>query len=203
MLLNFALETGLKGRAWLRPLTRGAPDAVAALEPVRQRLMSGGGAAAQGAKRHGGAPSGGGVSVPGRVGAREALDAQRKTLEDMGRREWAMEGAQVWNRIIQALDQAHELLAGEPLTARALYELLRRALGAAEIKALPQSGDAVMGGGLDHMKGRPVKALFILGATDMAPGAAGALLSERELGRLTERGLCLASPPRPLAPHAA
>jgi ATP-dependent helicase/nuclease subunit B len=102
-----------------------------------------------------------------------------------------MEGAQVWNKIIQALDQAHELLHGEPLTVRALYELLRRALGAAEVKALPQSGDAVMGGGLDHMKGRPVKALFILGATDAAPGASSALLSERELNRLTDRGLWL------------
>jgi len=102
-----------------------------------------------------------------------------------------MEGAQVWNRIIQALDQAHELLAGEPMSLRSLYELMRRALGATEIKQLPQSGDAVMGGGLDHMKGRPVKALFILGVTDASPGGGGALLSERELARLTDQGLWL------------
>ncbi len=191
-LTNYALEAGLRGRAWFRPLTRGGEEAVAALEPVRARLMAPVEALQ---RRTRNAPAEKALEAAflflEEIGARAKLEEQQRMLTEMNRREWAMEGAQVWNRIIQALDQAHELLAGEPLTARALYELLRRALGAAEIKALPQSGDAVMGGGLDHMKGRPVKALFILGATDMAPGAAGALLSERELGRLTERGLWL------------
>ncbi len=192
LLMNYALEAGLKGRAWFRPLTRGEMETVAALEPVRARLME----PVEALQLRG-------RNVPAErlleaaflfledLHARETLEAQQKALTDMGRREWAMEGAQVWNRIIQALDQAHELLQGEPLTLRALYDLMRRALGAAEIKALPQSGDAVMGGGLDHMKGRPVRALFILGATDTAPGSGGALLSEREMAKLTENGLWL------------
>jgi ATP-dependent helicase/nuclease subunit B len=192
LLLNYAQEAGLKGRAWLRPLTRGTPEVVAALEPVRQRLM---GPVEALQRRARNAPAERLLEAAflflEEIGAREALEAQQAALTDMGRREWAMEGAQVWNRVIQALDQAHELFAGEPLNVRALYELLRRALGAAEIKALPQSGDAVMGGGLDHMKGRPVKALFILGATESVPGAGGALLSEREMARLTDQGLWL------------
>ena len=192
LLMNYALETGLKGRAWLRPLTRGAPEAVEALEPVRKRLMDPV-EALQRRARNAKAEKllEAAFLFLEEIGAREKLEAQQQALSGMGRREWAMEGAQVWNKIIQALDQAHELLSGEKMTARALYELLRRALGASEVKALPQSGDAVMGGGLDHMKGRPVKALFILGATDSAPGAGGALLSEREMAVLTGEGLWL------------
>ncbi len=191
-LMNYARAAGLKGRAWFRPLTRGEMDEVAALEPVRQRLMAPVEALLRRARS---APAERVLEAAflflEEIGAREKLEAQQRALEKMDRREWAMEGAQVWNRIIQALDQAHELLAGEKLTVRELYELLRRALGAAQIKALPQSGDAVMGGGLNHMKGRPVKALFILGATESAAGASGALISEREMSALTGRGLFL------------
>ena len=191
-LMNYALEWGLRGRAWLRPLTRGTPEVVEALEPIRKHLMD----PVEALQRRGRNVSAEKALEAAflfleEVGAREKLEAQQRLLTEMDRREWAMEGAQVWNRIIQALDQAHELLSGEPMSIRSLYELLRRALGATEIKQLPQSGDAVMGGGLDHMKGRPVKALFILGVTDAAPNGGGALLSERELAKLTDQGLWL------------
>ncbi len=190
--MNYAQEFGLKGRAWLRPLHRGEPEEVGLLEPVRARLVEPVEALRLRAR---GAGAAGLLEAAflflEEIGARQRLEERQRVLTDMGRREWATEGAQVWNRIIQALDQAHELMGGEKMTLRALYELLRRALGAAQVKALPQSGDAVMGGGLDHMKGRPVKALFILGATDAGPGEGGALLGERELKRLTDQGLWL------------
>jgi ATP-dependent helicase/nuclease subunit B len=191
-LMNYAQAFGLRGSAWMRPLERGDAETLAELEGVRARLV----APIQALKQRARGASAAQLLEAAflfleEIGARQRLEAQQKTLTDMGRREWAMEGAQVWNKIIQALDQAHELMADQPMSLRALYELLRRALGAAEVKALPQSGDAVMGGGLDHMKGRPVKALFILGASDMPPGEGGALLADRELARLAERQVWL------------
>lgn len=188
LLLNYAAERGLKGRAWLRPLTRGDPALLERLEPARARLVAPLEALVERARAA--------RDTDGRlaavfgfledVGACGRLEQMQKDLTQMGRREWAMEGAQVWNRIVGALDQLSELLGGERLSLRAIYDLLRRALAAAEVKALPQSADAVMGGELDHVKSRPVRALIVLGAVDAVPAGDGGLLGDEEVSAIEE-----------------
>ncbi len=112
------------------------------------------------------------------------IEAQQEALIALGQREWAMEGAQVWNKILAALDQMHELLSGEGLTLNQAHELLQRALSVAQVRPLPQSGDAVLCGSFDHMKSRPVKALLVLGLSDAGAPSESGLLSEKELDQL-------------------
>ena len=104
---------------------------------------------------------------------------------------WAAEGIQVWNRIIEALDQMAQLLADRPMSLEEIYEMLRRALSAAIVKALPQSADAVEGGLLEHLRGKPIKALFVVGASDSGTGAGQDLLSDEEIASLRDLGIDL------------
>lgn len=122
------------------------------------------------------------------------LERMRERLEALGQRAWAAEGAQVWKRILQAMDQMAALLGGERMTLEAVGDMLERALDSAEVKPLPQSGEAVLAGEIGHMKGHQVRALLILGLTDAGAPETGGLLSERELDALDPSGERLAFP---------
>lgn len=119
-----------------------------------------------------------------RLDACAKLEQQQQTLIDMDQREWAMEGPQVWSRILQALDQMHELMTNEALSLRQVSELMVRSLSVAEVKPLPQSSDAVLCGSIDHMKSQQVRALMVLGLSDQSAPAQSGLLSDRDLNEL-------------------
>lgn len=193
-LMNYAAEHGLRGKGWQRPLTRGDAQTAALLEPVRAALC--GPLQTLSERAHAAQDTDARLRAVfeflEETGVYARLEAQRERLEEEGRRQWAMEGAQVWNRIVGALDQIHELMGDVRLSLRAMHDLLRRSLAATQVKALPQSPDAVMGGSLDHMKSRPVRALLVLGASDSVPPGGEGLLDDEELDELErEDGLWL------------
>ncbi len=194
-LMNYALEYGLTGRLWRQPLRRGGEELASEMETLRlaavepllrleERMTSAN-------------------TLDDQLRALwtllEELDAARKLEErqraamEMGQMEAANECAQVWNRVVGTLDQLHQLMAGPRVPLRDLMEMLRESLAAADIKPLPQSGDAVMAGSLSHLRTQPVRLLILLGCNEMRSGETGGLFqaAEREvLGR--EKGIWLA-----------
>ncbi|MEG1844350.1 MAG: PD-(D/E)XK nuclease family protein [Clostridia bacterium] len=184
-LVNYAIEKGLRGRRWLRPFEAAEQ---AELEAARARVL----APLEALKARSKAATSTRAVLEAvyrlleDVGAYETLEKQRVALEQEGLGTWAMEGAQVWKRVLEALDQMAELLDGAALGLADVYEHLRRALSAATVKALPQAGDAVEGGALEHLKGKPVKALLLVGASDAGGSSPSDLLSEREMSELGE-----------------
>ncbi|MEG2859906.1 MAG: PD-(D/E)XK nuclease family protein, partial [Clostridia bacterium] len=184
-LVNYAIEKGLRGRRWLRPFEAAEQ---AELEAARARVL----APLEALKARSKAATSTRAVLEAvyrlleDVGAYETLEKQRVALEQEGLGTWAMEGAQVWKRVLEALDQMAELLNGAALGLADVYEHLRRALSAATVKALPQAGDAVEGGALEHLKGKPVKALLLVGASDAGGSSPSDLLSEREMSELGE-----------------
>lgn len=186
---NYAVSYGLKGRAWRNPLFRGDAEALAALEPLRQlfaeplieldlQLKGASNLEAQlSALYH----------LLEQVGAYDRLAAAQRALAEDGQWQAAGEVAQVWNRIMGCLDQMHQLLGEGRLALSELAELLEAGLSASEVKPLPQSGDAVAGGSLGHLKSRPLRALFLVGMSDRTPEAPAALIADHERRRLSER----------------
>ena len=109
------------------------------------------------------------------------LERGAEALAALGYREWAMEGAQVYARMLGAMDQMADLLGDARLGVRDVLSMLEEALSSQQIKPLPQSGDAVQCGSMDHMKCQDVKALLVIGLSDSAAPKASGLLSEEEL----------------------
>ncbi|MDI9506288.1 MAG: hypothetical protein GX246_01350 [Clostridiales bacterium] len=193
ILVNYVQAHGLKGGAWRRPLTRGSEEERLAAEPLRERIaaplvaLEQRSIAAQSTAERLAAL----FALLEDVQAYDRIQSDREQLEALDLSVWAAEGIQVWNRIIEALDQMAQLLADRPMSLEEIYEMLRRALSAAIVKALPQSADAVEGGLLEHLRGKPIKALFVVGASDSGTGAGQDLLSDEEIASLRDLGIDL------------
>ena len=182
-LRNYAVAYGLRASAFFRPLKRGPAELVEALEPVRAAAM---------------APL---LSLRERLRAAKDLRGQLEAVfgfltdiraydKSLARQqalcaqdmyEAAGEEAQVWNRVVGALDQMAALLGEKKLPVREIAERLAEALDAAVVKPLPQSDDAVLVQDVRKLSMRPAKAVLLLGQVERAAGAAEMLLTERQL----------------------
>jgi ATP-dependent helicase/nuclease subunit B len=129
------------------------------------------------------------------VGAPEQLEAIRERDDDRGEIEKAREQEQVWNGVIQILDELVELAGDESLQLDTFRETLDAGFETLEFSHVPPSLDQVIVGTIDHSRIGGVKAAFLLGVNDgtwpMKPGGDG-LINERERELLETHGVHLA-----------
>lgn len=182
-LANFAARYGLRPNALLRPLRRGTEAEKQALEPLRARFAD----PVNGLKKrlkHAGALKDQLVALFGfltDIDAPAKLQTRIDALSEAGLRQQAGEEAQVWNRLVGALDQMAELLGEAALPARQLRQTLCESLDAAVIKPLPQSGDAVYAQTTDRITAQRARALLILGEADRMAADTDGLLNAAQL----------------------
>jgi ATP-dependent helicase/nuclease subunit B len=143
-LINYAIERGLTGNAWKRPLRWGEENERAEIEPLREKFM----APLMALE----AQLGNADTVTGRLaaiwgfmeetGAHAKLASERYELAALGMGLKANEAAQVWNRVVETFDQMRLLLGDSRLGSRDLCEMFSQSLAASTVKPLPQSADA-------------------------------------------------------------
>ncbi len=181
-LADCALEQGLRGALWKKPLHRYRDQRDEELEPLRRKLAEP--LAAFEAEFLAAADTRGQLAalwnLLERAGARSTLQAMQERCEALGLVEAANENAQVWNRLMTTFDQIAALMGNTSLSARDLYELLAQSLAASDIRPLPQSGDAVMAGSLSHLRSSGVDMLFVMGCNERRAPAAGGLFQTHE-----------------------
>ena len=114
------------------------------------------------------------------VQAFERLGDMRAQLLDMQLHTEAEDCAQVWNLLMETLDQLHTLLEDSPASGRVVLSLLESGLSALELAALPPADGAVICGEIGNVRTAQVRVLFALGMNDSAGGADSGLLSEKE-----------------------
>lgn len=109
----------------------------------------------------------------------DTLAAMRDALREEGLEPEAEDCAQVWNALMETLDQLHTLLGSEEdggerrVPAKLVLRLLQSGLSALELSALPPADGAVICGEIGNVRTAKVETLFALGMND-APGGAGA-----------------------------
>lgn len=96
------------------------------------------------------------------------LDEKVKALTAAGRLQLAGEYAQLWEILMSALSQFADILGDTDISNDELTALLKLLLGQYEIGTIPSSVDSVGVGDMARMRGRGVKHLILLGATDTA-----------------------------------
>ena len=114
------------------------------------------------------------------VGAFDRLNAMRDELMDAQLHAEAEDCAQIWNLLMETLDQLHTLLEGRSVSGRLVLNLLENGLTALELAALPPADGAVICGEIGNVRTAEVRVLFALGMNDGAGAADSALLSEQE-----------------------
>lgn len=167
-LCNYAIRRGIDGSRWTRPFTRGEAEEIEAMEDVRRRIA--------GPVLRLKAKLGAAKDLRGQLTAAfEYLESVRayersadlqRALSERGMFEAADELSQAWNGIVGAMDQLCALMGGAKMPAAELAQTISEALEAADIKPLPQSGDAVYAQGGGQMLMQNARAVFFMGLSD-------------------------------------
>ena len=185
---NYAVRYGLRGTRFSRALTRGLEAEIAEMEPLRAAFME----PLTGLKEKMRAAKTLNDQMIALVeflecsGAYQKSEARIQALADAGMRETAGEEAQVWNRIMGALDQMHALMGEKKLSLREIRDTLNESLSAAVIKPLPQSADAVHAQSVEKPCAREMKALIVIGMTDRAATGDEGLLTPAQKRALSD-----------------
>lgn len=114
------------------------------------------------------------------VQAFETLEGMRLSLAEAEMDAEAQDCAQVYQALMETLDQLHTLLGGRSVPAGLVLSLLENGLTALELSALPPADGAVICGEIGNVRTARVRTLFVLGMNDMQEGAQDSLLTQTE-----------------------
>src|SRR5699024_5940081 len=110
--------------------------------------------------------------------------------------EKAREEEQVWQSIIQTLDEAVEMIGEEVMSFRMFQEILEAGMEALEFSHVPPTMDHVIVGSIDHSRIDNKKCSFLLGVNEglwpMKPPIDG-IINEQEREYLYRFGMELAA----------
>ncbi|UOQ43482.1 helicase-exonuclease AddAB subunit AddB [Halobacillus salinarum] len=130
------------------------------------------------------------------IQAPEKLEQWRDYYDAQGEIESAREQEQVWDAIVQLLDEMVEMAGDEPVSLSLFRNTMDSGLEALSFAHVPPSMDHVIVGSVDRSRVTGIKVSFLLGVTEgmwpMKPPADG-LISERERNLLAEHGMRLAA----------
>ncbi len=114
------------------------------------------------------------------VDAFDTLSGMRAELMEAGLHSEAEDCAQVWNLLMETLDQMHTLLGDGGTSAKTVLAMLESGLSALELSALPPTDGAVICGEIGNVRTAQVDVLFAIGMNDGAGSAAGGILTPQE-----------------------
>lgn len=127
------------------------------------------------------------------------LEKRRTEFDESGQVEKAREEEQVWNGVIQLLDEFVEMIGDEKLSISMFTNTLEAGLDALQFSHVPPTIDHVIVGTIDHSRIASKKCAFLLGVNEgawpMKPPVDG-MINEREREFLKQLGMELAESSR-------
>ncbi|MCE5190139.1 MAG: PD-(D/E)XK nuclease family protein [Eubacteriales bacterium] len=158
-------RTGARGSALLRPLTRANPEeaaerARAAVVPALERLSKGLSRATVGEQVRAL------YTFLAEIDLQRALEKKAEALGAQGRLSLMQEHAQVWNLLVELLDQTSEILGELKIGKKGFVSLLEEGLNGYSVGVVPGTADQGLVGDVVRTRSRRVRALFVVGAND-------------------------------------
>jgi len=114
------------------------------------------------------------------------------SLREKGRYEYVYENAQIWNILMEMLDQLVEILGDQKMALKEYIRILESGFLSLEVAIIPTGMDQVLVGNIQRSKSQDIKALFVLGVNDgILPSARKeeGILSDEDKMLLVEEGL--------------
>lgn len=125
----------------------------------------------------------------------EGLSAEIRQMEKRGYLNEAEQFRQIWNLLMQVLDQTVVIFGEKTCTRKEFGDYIRAGFSKAEIRIIPSGLDQVNVGTIDRSISGHVRALFVVGAYYGAMPAeitTEGILSDRDRKQLLEQGMELA-----------
>ncbi|MDD4125770.1 MAG: hypothetical protein PHW77_08635, partial [Eubacteriales bacterium] len=127
--------------------------------------------------------------------AAASVRTKAKRLRETGDDDAAQKITELWDVIINALDQLYLVCGGEPVELTALPSVLELLLDSYSVGSVPVSCDTVVIGNAALFKGNNPRAVILLGVNDgifQASPTQSGVFDTKELGELEKRGISLA-----------
>ncbi|MCP3026725.1 helicase-exonuclease AddAB subunit AddB [Halobacillus sp. A5] len=125
----------------------------------------------------------------------QQLEKWREHYDEQGEIEKGREQEQVWEEVLQLLDEAVEIAGDEKVSLQVFRSTIDSGLESLTFSHVPPSMDHVIVGDVDRSRITGIKASFLLGVTDgiwpMKPSSDG-VMTEKEREILSESGMRLA-----------
>ncbi|KHD38403.1 ATP-dependent helicase [Clostridium acetobutylicum] len=125
----------------------------------------------------------------------EAVEKMVNEFRESGRQILANEYSQIWNIIIELMDQLVEVMGNEKVNLEQFSRILFIGIKEHKMGLIPSSLDQVLVGSIDRLKSHAIKILYIIGVNDgVFPSAAmeEGILSDRDREILNSKGVELA-----------
>jgi ATP-dependent helicase/nuclease subunit B len=123
------------------------------------------------------------------------LDLMIGYAQERGEPERAREHSQIWDAVLELLDQIHEMVGEEKLPFELFAGMLETGLAEYRLALIPPALDQVLVGSPDRTRLGGIQYAFLLGVNEgimpAVPQEDG-VLSEEERSRLSEQGIALA-----------
>jgi len=182
-------RTGARTSALLKPLTRANPEeaaerARAAVAPALERLSKGLSRATVGEQVRAF------YAFLTEIELQRVLEERAEALGREGRISLMQEHAQVWNLLVELLDQLSEILGELKVGKPEFVRLLEEGLSGYSVGIVPDTADQGLVGDVVRTRSRRVRALFVVGANEgllPRPQQDDGLLDDGEIREL--RGL--------------
>ena len=120
------------------------------------------------------------IALLEQVNAFDTLSAMRDELAAAGMMPEAEDCAQVWNALMDTLDQLHALLGGKSVSPKLVMTLLESGLSALTLSALPPADGSIICGEIGNVRPPKLKTLFAIGMNDSGAPASCGLLTPQE-----------------------
>ena len=131
------------------------------------------------------------------VGADRAVGRASSRLEEQGEVELADEYRQIWDKLMNVLDQTARTLGDERMPVREFTDLLRLCIAGTQLGHIPPALDQVTAGDAEHIRAGAARAVFVIGlAEGVFPRTytVGGIITDAEREKLIRLGLELAPP---------
>ncbi|MDK2800200.1 MAG: ATP-dependent helicase/nuclease subunit [Clostridiales bacterium] len=129
----------------------------------------------------------------------ERIESRMEEFKNAGAMDLANEYGQIWNILMDVLDQVVEVMGDEKVTIERFRELLAIGFGEYKIGLIPPALDQVLVGSVERSRSHEISALYILGVNDGVFPAAiveEGVLSDKDRETLRLQGIELAQDTR-------
>lgn len=129
-----------------------------------------------------------------KINLREKLENEIEHMRQKECYELVNENTQIWNTVVEILEQMVEILGEQELTLKEYSQVLEAGFSSIQLGLIPTMLDQVLVGDIQRSKSHDIKALFLLGVNDgvLPSGRVGeGILSDEEKLLLEKEGLYL------------
>lgn len=129
-----------------------------------------------------------------RMGTAQKVQIRVQELQEQGEIEQVYVMTQVWNLLLDMLDQMVEIMGDQYMDLRAYKRIIEAGFASYELGIIPTGVDQVLVGSIQRSKSRSIQILFVLGVNDgVLPSLSSneSLMTDEEIEHLLSQGFDL------------